>query len=85
MKNHLSIFAFSILLLFVTTQATSQTTRNLDLDKFSKVSLNISADVYIELGSTQKVVAEGSERLINLIETEVNDEKVVDRIHREKC
>ena len=75
MKNHLSIFAFSILLLFVTTQAISQTTRSLDLDKFSKVSLNISADVYIELGSTQKVIAEGSERLINLIETKVNDEK----------
>lgn len=75
MKKPLAYFAFSILLLFVTIQANSQTTRNLDLDKFSKVSLNISADVYVELGSTQKVVAEGSERLINLLETEVNDEK----------
>ena len=75
MKKPISIIAFSIFLLFVTTQVNSQTTKNLDLDKFSKVSLNISADVYIESGSTQKVVAEGSERLINLLETEVNDGK----------
>lgn len=75
MKKHISIIAFSILLLFVTTQANSQTTRNLDVDNFSKISLNISADVYIEQGSIQKVVAEGSERLINLLETEVKDGK----------
>lgn len=75
MKKPLAYLAFSILLLFATTQANSQTTKNLDLDKFSKVSLNISADVYIEQGSSQKVVAEGSERLINLLETEVNDGK----------
>jgi hypothetical protein len=75
MKKPLTIFAFIIFLLFVTTQAFSQVTRKLDLDKFSKVSLNISADVYIGLGNTQEVVAEGSERLINLLETEVDDGK----------
>jgi len=75
MKKPISIIAFSIFLLFVTTQANSQTTRSLNLNKISKVSLNISADVYIEQGNTQKVVAEGSERLINLLETEVNDGK----------
>ena len=75
MKKPISIIAFSILLLFVTTQANSQTTRILDVDNFSKISLNISADIYIEQGNTQKVVAEGSERLINLLETDVNDGK----------
>ena len=75
MKKPLTYFALSALLFLVTIQANSQTTRKLDLDKFSKVSLNINADVYIESGSTQKVVVEGSERLINLLETEVNDGK----------
>jgi len=75
MKKSLSFFVFSILLLFISTNVISQETRKLNIDKFSKITLNISADVYIEQGSTQKVVAEGSERLINLLETEVSSGK----------
>jgi hypothetical protein len=71
MKNSLSIFTISIILLFTSCKAISQDSRTLNVDKFSKISLDISADVYIKQGSTQKVVAEGSERLINLLETEV--------------
>lgn len=75
MKKPLTIFTFSLILFLATTQAFSQVTRKLNIDDFSKVTLNISADVYIEQGNTQEVVADGSERLINLLETEVNDRK----------
>jgi hypothetical protein len=75
MKKSLSFFAISIILLFISSEAISQETRILSINEFSKISLNISADVYIEQGSSQKVVAEGSQRLIDLLETEVSGGK----------
>jgi len=44
-----------------------------DLPSFNKLSLKISADVYLKQSSKQEVKIEASERLLNLIETKVEN------------
>lgn len=75
MKIILSKIVFSALLVITTLQAYSQVTKTLTLDEFSKISLNISADVYIELGNKQEVIVEGTQKLIDLLETDIKGEK----------
>lgn len=50
-------------------------TRTLDLASFEKIESNISADVEITQGSTQKITVEGQANIIDLIQTEVSDNK----------
>ncbi|MFK7932307.1 MAG: head GIN domain-containing protein [Saprospiraceae bacterium] len=47
--------------------------RTIDLDRFDGFALTISGNVYVEKGSTQKVVVKGQENLIDLLNTDVND------------
>ena len=51
------------------------TIRTLDLATFTSVECNMSADVEITQGPTQKVTVEGQENIINLISTEVKEDK----------
>ena len=47
--------------------------KELKLDKFSGVDLGISGDVILTKGSTQKVVVEGQQNIIDLLKTEVSN------------
>jgi len=71
MKKLLSTFVIAIALILLNNPLFSQETRELNIDTFSKIELDISADVYIELGDKQKVVVEGEKELIDLLETDV--------------
>ncbi|MGB1206233.1 MAG: head GIN domain-containing protein [Chitinophagales bacterium] len=48
-------------------------TQTLDIDDFSKLTLDSSFDVYIEQGSEQTVVAEGHENIINKLNVAVSN------------
>lgn len=50
-------------------------TRTLDLPSFDQIESNIEADVEITQGPVQKVVMEGQENILNLIQTEIKDKK----------
>lgn len=50
-------------------------TRTVNLDAFDQVESNIAADVELTQGPTQKVVMEGPENILDLIQTEVKDKK----------
>jgi Putative auto-transporter adhesin, head GIN domain len=50
-------------------------TRTLEVASFTTVECNLSADVEITQGPTQKVTIEGQENIINMISTEVKDDK----------
>lgn len=50
-------------------------TRILDLASFEKIESNISADVEITQGPTQKITVEGQANIIDLIQTDVSDNK----------
>lgn len=47
--------------------------KELDLNKFTSLGLAISADVYLRQGSSQKVVVEGQQNIIDNIETDVKN------------
>ncbi|MDZ4708639.1 MAG: head GIN domain-containing protein [Saprospiraceae bacterium] len=49
--------------------------RTVDLASFDQIESNIAADVEITQGATQKVVMEGQENILNLIQTEIKDKK----------
>lgn len=46
--------------------------KTLDVDKFDSFALTIAADVYVEKGSTQKVVVKGQQNLIDLLNTDAD-------------
>ena len=50
-------------------------TRTLDLASFEKIESNISADVEITQGATQKITVEGQANIMDLIQPEVSDNK----------
>jgi len=50
-------------------------TRTVDLLAFDQIESNIAADIEITQGATQKVVMEGQENILNLIQTEIKDKK----------
>lgn len=47
--------------------------QELDLDAFEKISLSISADVYIKQGAEQSIMVRGQENIIENLITEVQD------------
>lgn len=47
--------------------------RTIDVERFDGFALTISGDVYVEKGSTQKVVVKGQQNLIDLLNTDAND------------
>lgn len=48
-------------------------TKNLDLEKFDAVGLQISGDLYLKQGNTQSVRIEGQQNILDNIKTEVTD------------
>lgn len=50
-------------------------TRTVEVASFTQLESQISADVEITQGATQKVVMEGQENILNMIQTEVKDGK----------
>lgn len=72
MKKSIHVF-LTVALIVCFTASYAQVTRKLTLDKIDKISLNISADVVIKQGNQQEVVVEGTEKMIELLETEVED------------
>ena len=80
MKNISSIFTLLFCLSFLTnidaqrlTGSGPIVTQDLDIDKFTGVSLSFSGDVYLRQGNTQSVRVEGQQNLIDHLNTEVSD------------
>jgi len=75
MKKNLLISALSILLIanFQIHANINQNSKNRNLPKFSSVKLAISANVYLTQSNTQSLRIEASDKLLELIETEVNN------------
>lgn len=48
-------------------------TRTLELESFTSIRNDLSADVFISMGDTQQVIVEGQENIIELLELEVNN------------
>jgi hypothetical protein len=74
MKN----LSFSLLLLMLTSvlvMAQNRETRK--VDSFTKISFRFSGTLYLKQGSPQKVELEGSKDLLEEIETEVDDGRLV--------
>jgi len=74
-KIQLIISVMSILLItnFQINASTFQNSKTRDLPKFTSLKLAISADVYLTQSSTQSFRIEASDKLVNLIETEVKN------------
>ena len=78
MKNILIILMTALVLSGCSNPAQSQvTTRTLKLNAFSKITLNMSADVFIRQGAVQEVSVEGDRELIDMLSTKVADGKWV--------
>jgi len=81
MKTKIKLFisVMSILLIthFQIDAETFQNSKNRDLPKFTSVKLAISANVYLSQSATQSLRIEASEKLLNLIETEVKDGRLI--------
>jgi hypothetical protein len=78
-KIQLFISVLSILLVtnFQINAKTFQNSKNRDLPKFTSVKLAIGANVYLTQSNKQSFRIEASEKLIQLIETEVKNGKLI--------
>jgi hypothetical protein len=81
MKSGLLISTFIFVLILTTGYSKGQEVNkeNRNVSGFTKVNFGISGDLYISIGSEFKVVLEGKKSLLEEIETEVSDSKLVIR------
>lgn len=81
MKTKIQLFVSVISLLLITNfqinAESFQNSKSRDLPKFTSLKLAISADVYLTQSSTQSFRIEASDKLIELIETEVKNGRLI--------
>lgn len=75
MKKLIQSSFLTLLFSIIVLASNAQVTKTLDLSTFSKIELDISADITIKQGSTQKVVVSGPQDLIDLLNKEVDGDE----------
>lgn len=75
MKKLIQSSFLTLLFSFLIISSNAQVTSTLELSSFNKIELDISADIIIKQGSTQKVEVSGPQDLIDLLNKEVSGEE----------
>ena len=75
MKKIIQSSFLTLLFSFLLISSYAQVTSTLELSSFNKIELDISANITIKQGSTQKVVVSGPQDLIDLLNKEVSGEE----------